>query len=145
MQASAVVHSILFTVLMFSHNYITTVITMFMFGLMSSLRMQVGFPYLMELVPRCKRTYYGTLINVLDGLITMLGVAYFCFVSKDWFYFVGVGYILNLSTTISVFKLPESPAWLIQMQRYDDARETLETIAKFNNTKLKSFDTDYFP
>ena len=57
----------------------------------------------MELVPRNKRTYYGTLINVLDGFITLLGVVYFWLVSKDWFYFVGVGYILNLATTVTVF------------------------------------------
>ena len=57
----------------------------------------------MDLVPRNKRTYYGTLINVLDGFITLLGVVYFWFVSKDWFYFVGVGYILNLATTVTVF------------------------------------------
>ena len=113
MQAAVLGNTICFTVLMFSHNYLITVLTMFVFGLLSSIRVGVGFPYCMELVCINKRTYYGTLINLTDGVITMAGAIYFWKISKDWFLFVGIGYVMTIITTVMVFYLPESPSWLV--------------------------------
>ena len=62
-------------------------------GACSSLRINVGYIYLMELMPKSHQTYVGTFWNVIEGLIIMFGPIYFWKISSDWTYLFVCGYI----------------------------------------------------
>ena len=62
-------------------------------GAVSSLRINVGYIYLMELMPKSKQTAIGTFWNVIEGLIILFGPIYFWLISSDWTYLFFCGYV----------------------------------------------------
>jgi len=57
---------------------------------------------------------------------------YYRFISKNSYPIFWFGFALNILTFMLAFFIPESPAWLVSMKRYDEARKSLHKIAKWN-------------
>ena len=64
------------------------------FGMMTTLRVNIGFVYMMELMPKRLQSFYASTYNTFEGSILFLGTLYFWFVSKHWIYFTMIGFIL---------------------------------------------------
>jgi MFS family permease len=84
----------LYSAVMVTKNLNVMIFLIFLFGTVSSIRIQVGFNYLLELVPKPNQTMVATLWNCTEGLIYLVVVIYFYYVSKDWQYIIGWGYCL---------------------------------------------------
>ena len=63
--------------------------------------------------------------------------------SDHWLYFSLIGFVLQIWNCISILFLPESPRLLIELQRLDEARESLQKIADWNKVKLEFNEADF--
>ena len=66
----------------------------FVFGMASSLRGNIGYIYLMELMPKSKQTLVGTCYAVGEAMVYFIGTIYFWKISKDWYYLTMIGYAM---------------------------------------------------
>lgn len=72
-----------------------------------------------------------------DASTYLFATLYFWMVSKDWYNFAMIGYMLNLLTAVGAFLLPESPRFLLEKGRIDELEETMQMIANFNRKQLR--------
>lgn len=70
------------------------IVIMFIFGLATTIRVNVGFVYLMELLPKRLQKNYASAYNTQEALILVLGTLYYWFVDKHWVYFSLIGFFL---------------------------------------------------
>ena len=68
---------VFYTIIMFSHSFWLTVASIFAIGTLSTIRIGIGFTYMIELVGVPYRTMYGTIWRVLEGMITNYAMVYF--------------------------------------------------------------------
>lgn len=66
----------------------------FVFGLCTTIRVNIGFVYIMEMMPKRNQTFYASAYNCQEGSILFMGTLYFWFVSKDWIYFSLIGFTM---------------------------------------------------
>jgi hypothetical protein len=68
---------VLFVSMFLTSNVNVMIFIVFSFGAMSSIRVNVGVVYLLELVPTNKQTLHGTIWNNCESLIYPLATIYF--------------------------------------------------------------------
>ena len=127
----------MYTAMMFTRDLNIMLASVFIQGALTSLMCGVGWIYHMEIVPMHMRTYMGTVTANLDSATYLLATLYFWKVSKDWFYFALIGYIMNVIAAIGAWFLPESPPYLCEKGAVEELEQSLKTIAKFNGRQLK--------
>ena len=91
-----------------SHWSLIIAIT-FSLGLITPLRLQVGYNYILEFFPKSSQVAAGTSYCIMDGCVLMIATLYFWKVDRDWsnyFYFV---FGANIISLIGAYFLPESP------------------------------------
>jgi SP family myo-inositol transporter-like MFS transporter 13 len=125
------------TVTMASTSYWLTIGSIFVIGMITTVRIGIGYNYMQELVPDKFKTRYSTIWMVQEGCISLYAVLYFGILNKHWFYFVAIGYLFNVAAIPMVYFLPESPPWLVKKGEFARAQESLESIAAFNKETLK--------
>ena len=91
----------------------------FLFGALSSVRMNIGYVYLMEMLPEKWQTPITSIWNVQEAFIYVLATLYFWKISTHWFYFVVIGLGFNIISVIGLFFLPESPRYLVTVKKFD--------------------------
>ena len=69
---------------------------------------------------------------MLETVTALLGVFYFACLSKHWFGYILVGYIMQIIGTICVFFVPESPKYLFKKGLKEETAQVLNRIAKKN-------------
>jgi MFS family permease len=74
-------NTLMFTILMFSRSYALTLISIFIVGFFTSMRTGVGWPYLLELVPKKDRPLHATLFGMIGASWGVVGAIFFLFVS----------------------------------------------------------------
>ena len=74
----------------------------FLFGLATTIRMNVGFVYLMELIPRRSQSFYASIYNAQEASQLFIATLYFWFVSKHWIYFTLIGFALSTWNVIAI-------------------------------------------
>jgi len=119
-----VANLVLYTIVMASHSYWLTVGCIFLIGALESIRISIGYTYVMELMYEPDRSFYGTVWNVNEGLIYLWATIYFGLIAKAWFPFVSIGYMLSVISTIGVFFYPESPCYLVKKGLYAEASKS---------------------
>ena len=55
--------------------------------------------------------------TIIDGLTYMMVTVYFWLISKQWFYIISIGYLMSIVSAGLVWFLPESPVYLINLDR----------------------------
>ena len=87
---------------------------------------------------------YTAAYNTLESVVLPIGTLYFWFISNHWLYFTLFGFVLSTLNIISCyFFVPESPRLLIEQQRFQEARISLQRIANFNGVKLNFNEADF--
>lgn len=124
-------------VLLVNTDYWLTLGLMFCMGILTTIRISIGYTYLMELIPADKKTLYSTIFWVcIAGVSSFLSTLYFAFISKNWVYLILGGTILNIIAGVCCLFLPESPLWLLKTGDSDGAEAALSVIADFNGAVL---------
>lgn len=77
----------------------------------------------------------GTIVQVWDSTTMIWMSLYFAFISKYWLWYELYGFAVVVAATVAAFFIPESPLFLYEQKRYDEARDSLRVIAKFNGVK----------
>lgn len=124
--------------MMFTESLDVTIIVSFAMGMLSSIRVNIGFIYMSELMPGSKQVPLGSFWNIVEGSIYVTATVYFWKISTNWVYFVTIGYSVQL-LSIFVFafgNIPESPRYLLERQDLDKLKESLEIIAETNGREL---------
>ncbi|CAI5451216.1 unnamed protein product [Caenorhabditis angaria] len=97
-----------------------TILSVFKGGLLSTYGV-----YKMEHVPRQHRFWIATMISWAPNYMMLSVVAYFC---HDWKTYQYAIFALSIPGAIVFLFVQESPRWLIQAGRLDDARRVLQKI-----------------
>ena len=58
---------LMFVAMFFTKSINWMIVITFVFGLMTTIRVNVGFVYMIELMPKNKQTFYATIYNIVDG------------------------------------------------------------------------------
>ena len=104
---------LLYTGLMITDSLVVMIILYLCFGMLCSIRIQVGYVYLMEMLPKKAQTNVTSGWNVQEAMIYVIGTLYFWQISKHWFWYCLVGYIWNIISVIFLVWMPESPRYLV--------------------------------
>ena len=72
-----ILNLVFYTLIMISHSFWLTVISIFFTGAFTTIRIGIGYTYMVELVGAPYRTIYGTIWNINEGLIYLLATIYF--------------------------------------------------------------------
>lgn len=75
--AGVAINLILYTMLMTATSLNQMIFVLFSFGMNTSLRVNVGYIYLMELIPAKSQTFVGTVWNIGEACIYLIGTIYF--------------------------------------------------------------------
>jgi len=126
------IECILFTILMSTSSWTLMMAVMAGFGMTTTTRMTVGITYMQELFPTHRQVLILVMFWVEGSLIYMLCTIYFWKISKDWFNFVLIGYILCILTTGLSLIVPESPRLLLAQGRIEEFKKALDFVAKVN-------------
>ena len=76
---------------MFAPNIYFLGAIMFLWGFFNSIRTNVNFLYMIELMPSNKQNMIGTVWNCFEGTINLFATFWFMYVSTHWFGFVSIG------------------------------------------------------
>ena len=104
----------------------------FLQGMNNSIRTNIGYVYLMEMMPKKWRTGVTSGLFIFETFIYVLATFYFWKISVHWQGIVIIGYVCQVICVGTMFLLPESPQYLIKKGKLDQAREALEKVAKWN-------------
>ena len=92
----------------------------------------------MEFMPLNKQSAVGSLMLILDAASGLF--IYLSMTASKYYglkYSTRFGFLTHIVATIACcFSIPESPKWLIEMQRFEAAQKSLDTIAKWNRRPL---------
>ena len=121
---------------MTTHHLSVVIAMWFLFGFLSSVRVNIGYVYLMEMLPAKWQPHITSIWNIQEGGIYVIATIYFWKISTQGFYFLGIGLIFNILSVIILFFLPESPRYLVSTQKLNLAKAGFEIIAKFNRKSL---------
>lgn len=74
-----------------------------------------------------------------NGFVALYTVLYYWFISKDWIGINAFGAALTLISAVGVWFLPESPKFHLSKKRFDEARASINFIAKTNKREAFIF------
>jgi len=98
----------------------------------------VDLPLVQEFVPASKRGLVGGLVTAAVPIGVLMGAALGAFATPyvGWRGLFAIGMVPGLLTLLIRAWVPESPRWLIQMGRMDDARKSLAWALEMDAAKL---------
>lgn len=82
-----------YTVIMLTHNVNVMIAAIGVIGACNTARVNVGFIVMLEFLPEEKHALVGSSVWITESFVNIVGVLYFTFMSKNWYWFVLVGYI----------------------------------------------------
>ena len=128
-------HLVAYTMIMLSKSLDVIIAAVCIYGAISAIITSSGYLYLLELVPKKNETRVASILWILDQTTYLLPVLYFWFISKHWFWIVLVGYCFQIVGLVSCFILPESPAFYLSLNRFEETIKSFKIIAKVNGAK----------
>lgn len=82
---SQVCDLLIFTAIFFAYNLETFIALIFFIGVLTSLRINVGFIYMLEFIPKRSQAYFGTAWCIIDASIMLWVTIYFINSTiRDW-------------------------------------------------------------
>lgn len=79
-----------------------------------------------------------------ESVVYLLDIMYFLYISKEWVWLQIPNVILCILGIIWIYSNPETPRYLLAVQRWDDARACFKHIAKWNGTDSAIWDEVIF-
>lgn len=111
-------------------------VLIFVNGMSTVGRVITGYTYFTEFYPEKYQSVVGTTWSVMEGLVVILMVIYFVYISKSWYWIILYAASTNLLfQAIAIWLLPESPKWLNEQKRYVECVRALKRMASFNGEK----------
>ena len=102
-----------YSVIMTTDSLDVMIAAIFIYGATTSIRVNAGWIYFQELMPKHNFTFYSMIGFEVDALIFLCATLYFWLICKTWFYFTMIGYGFTIVGLCLVWFLPESPRLLI--------------------------------
>jgi len=121
-QVGVAINLIAYTFIMVNTSFWVQCVLLFIVGLNSPTTYVIGFGYLQELVGNKHKSIYATLWNLSEGLIFVYSTIYYWKIDRHWFYILSFGYFLNVLSLVGSVFLPESPVFLVNDGRLEEAR-----------------------
>jgi MFS family permease len=92
---SNVINTLNFVIVLFTKSLNVMIIAFFILGLASSIRVNIGYNYLIEMYPDKYKIAVGTTWNVGEGLIYLSITLFFWLTAYgSWLWLVGLGFII---------------------------------------------------
>lgn len=127
------IDTILYLIFSVTKSIDFAIVVSFIYGTLTSVRVNVGFVYLMEIVPRQYRTAVGT-FWCLCGISMLLATSFYLHSEFKEYVSLGVmAFVCQVVALVGSLVLPESPAILVETDRLEEAKESLESIAQWNS------------
>jgi len=121
------------TTLIFSHSIYLTMCMNFLVGTIAVARWTVGYIMLQEFVPVRQKKVLGPIVNASGALPLLIGTL-IAYSTRNVLYIQITALAINLIGVVCcLLILPESPKYLYAMGRYQECRQILSKIARFNN------------
>mmetsp|Transcript_24027 Transcript_24027/g.36967 ORF Transcript_24027/g.36967 Transcript_24027/m.36967 type:complete len:262 (-) Transcript_24027:1110-1895(-) len=93
----------------------------------------VCFNLVLESCPLSLKQTVVNLVMIAETFYIIIIAFYYQFISKNWMYLQGWGLLqISVSLIFAALYFKESPKFLMNKGRYDEARATMRHIAKFN-------------
>ena len=83
-----------FSVVMLTSNIYVMISAIFILGMCATIRTGVGYIYMMEFIPLDLQATVGSVFFIVESFIGLGGSLYFSFLSKNWFWYIFIGYML---------------------------------------------------
>ena len=123
---------IIHLVMLFTQSWTVIILMSLCTGLLTPIRMQVGYNYILEFCPKRNQVTAGTLYMMFDMVVYMVTVLYFWKISIEWVPYYSIALVFNGVAFCGSLWLPESPRMLLELGREDEAIANLERMANFN-------------
>ena len=117
--------SIGWTIIMFTSNFWAAIFALFINGLCSTTRVQIGILYMMEFFPIKDIPLGGTLYFVMEIVCALFGVLYFSYLSVNSQGYLAIGYTMQIIGSIIAFFIPESPKYLFKKGLLEETSKVL--------------------
>ena len=119
----------------FSPTFVSMAVFRILVGATCIVAINSGLTLMMELFDSDRRAFAGICLEFgwLAVYFLPLPLAY---LAQDWRVFQLVGSLLPLVFTVYYCILPESPGWLVAYQRYDEAEDVLDRMARYNGVDV---------
>ena len=95
-------------------------------------RLSIAYLYIMELLDEDRWKPVATIIMCINNSLSCLMASYLLLGGRDAKFFILMSIIILLYALLFTPLIPESPKLLYSLKRYDDARDSLERIARIN-------------
>jgi hypothetical protein len=105
-----------YTLLFLFPNYYVVLVVYFVYGCSASIWL-IGYIYCLELIPEKWKTTAGTTVMLSCSISYLVVVIYFWLISKHWVGILLFGYVLQVIGAVFSWCLPESPYFLISLNR----------------------------
>jgi hypothetical protein len=114
---------------------------MIILGMTFSGKNIVGLNFAIECSPAKNKNFVISLYWIVEMASIILWSFYYQVLDRQWFPLQLIYFIGGIITLFfAMFVLPESPSFLVNKQRFDEARKSLKWIAAVNgNTVLPDF------
>ena len=117
-------------------TYWQAAILFFIYGLGFGGTVAVGAIYVQEFMMKKHRALTIGMFGIFDGAAVAIIVFYFYFITKFWEPWYYMCLAIQVWVILGLLWLPESPDFLYAKGRYDESKEVLLRMAKFNNSKI---------
>jgi len=133
----------MYILIFLSKSIYTSIFYYFIVGVCAAGRLAIGTNYMNEFLPDSWRNLITSLGNVGNGTVLVFHSIYYNY-NKDWVYLHLIGIIASFIIIFVIFTIPESPKYYYANRMFDQAREKLKIINRFNNTQISSEEIDNF-
>jgi len=120
--------------LVYSYSLTLVYVNMFIFGISSPFLSSIGYNYIIELIPEVMENPINTVIMIVDGCGSLIGIIYFTYLSSDINSFLIVISVLGIISSIFHLLTPESPVFLTK-----EGGELVEEVSNQHDYEHTSF------
>ena len=109
-------------VVLLTQSKTVMIAVIFTLGCFSSIRICVGYNYMIEMMPKDMQVFAGTSWNVIEAVLTLFAVVYYWLISNNWLYYFLFCYSLHFLCIIICCYLPESPRFSLEIGNFEELR-----------------------